>query len=257
MSVATVPSLIRASSSSLLQPLLVAGAVAGQVGAEPGVVPQPADLGGWDERGPHHAPLVQLGQPDRIQLVGLGTAWQVLDVVGVDQPHDQSPRLQQVDERAPVVGGGLDHDPLDALAGQLLGQLQDRGGGRGNLPDRGDAPARVGGMRHAGADHAGRLGDVDRGDPLQDLLVLVDLDLLAWWHRPSSSYHGSRWAARGSVGDRNADRRARGNSARPCYRAPAPDSGTASSGQGHIGVGGQPDPFSRQHGVPQGTLRLR
>jgi hypothetical protein len=54
------------------------------------------------------------------------------------------------------------------------------------------------------------------------------------------------------LGYRNSDRRARGNSARPCYRAPAPDSGTASSGQGHIGVGGQPDPFSRQHGVPQG-----
>ena len=54
------------------------------------------------------------------------------------------------------------------------------------------------------------------------------------------------------MGYRNSDRRARGNSARPCYRAPAPDSGTASNGQGHIGVGGQPDPFSRQHGVPQG-----
>jgi hypothetical protein len=34
-------------------------------------------------------------------------------------------------------------------------------------------------MRHAGADHAGRLGDVDRGDPPHDLLVLFDLDLLA------------------------------------------------------------------------------
>jgi hypothetical protein len=54
------------------------------------------------------------------------------------------------------------------------------------------------------------------------------------------------------LGYRNADRRARGNSARPCCRAPAPDSGTASNGQGHIGVGGQPHPFSRQHGVPQG-----
>jgi hypothetical protein len=69
--------------------------------------------------------------------------------------------------------------PLDALAGQLLGQLQDRGGDRGNLPDRGDASARLGGMRHPGTDHAGHLGDVDGGDLLHDLLVLVDLDLLA------------------------------------------------------------------------------
>jgi hypothetical protein len=37
-------------------------------------------------------------------------------------------------------------------------------------------------MRHPGTDHAGRLGDIDRGDPPQDLLVLVDLDLLACWH---------------------------------------------------------------------------
>jgi hypothetical protein len=201
MSVATVESLIRASSSSLLQPLLVAGAIAGQVGAQPGVVPQPADLGGRDERGSQHAPLVQLAQPHRIQLVGLGAARQVLDVVGVDQPDHQPPRLQHIDERPPVVGGGLHHDPLDPLTDQVVGQLQDRGGGRRNLPDRGDAPARLGGMRHAGADHAGRLGDVNGGDPFHDLLVLVDLDLLACWHRPSSFYHGSRRAARGLGGE--------------------------------------------------------
>jgi hypothetical protein len=34
-------------------------------------------------------------------------------------------------------------------------------------------------MGHPGTDHGGRLGDVDRGDPAHDLLVLVDLDLLA------------------------------------------------------------------------------
>jgi hypothetical protein len=179
MSVATVPSLIRASSSSLLQPLLVAGAVGGQVGTQPGVVPQPADLGGRDERGPQHAPLVQLAQPHRIQLVGLGPPRQVLDVTGVDQPHHQPPRLQHIDERPPIVGGGLHHHPLDPLAGQLLGQLQDRVGSRGDLPDPGDAPARPGGMRHPGTDHPRRLGDIDRGDPAHDLLVLVDLDLLA------------------------------------------------------------------------------
>ena len=258
MSVATVPSLIRASSSSLLQPLGVAGAVGGQVGTQPGVVPQPADLGGRDERGPQHAPLVQLAQPHRIQLVGLGPARQVLDVTGIHQPHHQPPRLQHIDERPPIVGGRLHHHPLDPLPGQLVGQLQDLVGSRGDLPDPGAALARLGGMRHAGADHAGRLGDVDRGDPFQDLLVVFDLDLLACWHRPSSSHHGSQAGCPGArLGYRNSDRRARGNSARPCCRAPAPDSGTASNGQGHIGVGGQPDPFSRLHGVPQGILRLR
>jgi hypothetical protein len=147
MSVATVPSLIRASSSSLLQPLLVAGAVGGQVGTQPGVVPQPADLGRRDERGSQHAPLIQLAQPHRIQLVGLGPARQVLDVTGVNQPHHQAAGLQQIHERPPVVGGGLHHDPLDPLADQLVGQLQDLLGGRADLPDPGAALARPGGMR--------------------------------------------------------------------------------------------------------------
>jgi hypothetical protein len=64
---------------------------------------------------------LRLAQPHRVQLVGLGPARQVLDVTGVDQPHHQPPRLQQVHERPPIVGGGLDHDPLDPLPGQLLG----------------------------------------------------------------------------------------------------------------------------------------
>jgi hypothetical protein len=55
-------------------------------------------------------------------------------------------------------------------------------------------------MRHAGADHPGHLGDVDGGDPLHDLLVLVDLDLLACWHRPSSSITGRGGLPGGSVG---------------------------------------------------------
>jgi hypothetical protein len=54
-------------------------------------------------------------------------------------------------------------------------------------------------MRHAGADHPRRLGDVDCGDPFHDLFVVVDLDLLAYWHRPSSLRigMGRKWAARG------------------------------------------------------------
>src|SRR5215216_582751 len=104
-------------------------------------------------------------------------------------------------KRPPVVGGGLDHHPLDPLADQLLGQLQDLVGHRADLPDRGGALARLGGMRHAGAHHPRRLGDIDRGDPLHDLLMLVDLDLLTCWHRPSSSPHRvADGLPRGSVG---------------------------------------------------------
>ena len=101
----------------LLHPLLVPGAFLGQVGPQAGVVAQLADLGGWDERGAQHAPLVELGQPHRVQLVGLGAARDLLDVAGVDQPHRQPRGLQQVDERPPVVRGGLHHHPFDALAG--------------------------------------------------------------------------------------------------------------------------------------------
>jgi hypothetical protein len=90
------------------------------------------------------------------------------------------------------------HDPLDALAGQLLGQLQDLVGGRAHLPHRRDALARHIRVRHPSAHHPRRLGDVDRGDSLHDLLVVVDLDLLACWHPTVLlTASGRRWAARG------------------------------------------------------------
>jgi hypothetical protein len=55
-------------------------------------------------------------------------------------------------------------------------------------------------MRQPGAGHAGRLGDVDRGDPADDLLVLVDLDLLASGIGRLLAASGGSRAARGSVG---------------------------------------------------------
>jgi hypothetical protein len=71
---ATLDPLVSASSSSLLQPLRVPGARMGQVGPQPGVVAPPPDLCGGHEAGPQHAPLGQLGQPDRTQPVGVGPA---------------------------------------------------------------------------------------------------------------------------------------------------------------------------------------
>jgi hypothetical protein len=198
MSVATVDSLIRASLSSLLQPLHVPGTFLSQVGPQPGVVAQLADLGGWDEGGAQHAPLVELGQPHRIELVGLGAARDLLDVASVDQPHAQPTGFQQVDKPPPVVGSGLHHHPFDALAGQLISQRDDRVGGRRHLPHPGDALARCGLVRHPRAHHPRRLGHVDRGDPLHDLLVLFDLDLSAVWnHHSSLSRKGGVAVARG------------------------------------------------------------
>ena len=76
-----------------LQPLHLAGAVSGQVEAQPGVVTQLADLQRRDERGPQHAALVELGQPHRIELVRFGSAGDMLHVAGVHQPHRQAPRV--------------------------------------------------------------------------------------------------------------------------------------------------------------------
>src|SRR5688572_2642734 len=54
-----------------------------QIGAVAGHVPQPTDRRWRDEAGPQHLPLGDLGKPHRVQSVGLGPAWQVLDVLAL------------------------------------------------------------------------------------------------------------------------------------------------------------------------------
>jgi hypothetical protein len=83
---------------------------------------------------------------------------------------------------SPVIAGRLEGDHLDPLTRQLLSQLQDRAGRRGRLPDHGPPLPRPGRVRHPGAHHPRSLRHVDRGDPLQDLLVLLILDLLRLQH---------------------------------------------------------------------------
>lgn len=95
----------------LLHALLLAGACGHQVGAVAGQVPQCADLARRDEAGADHLPLRDLGRPDRVELVGLGPARQVLDVPGVDQPYLEAGRLQEVERGPPVVGRGLHDHP--------------------------------------------------------------------------------------------------------------------------------------------------
>ena len=102
----------------LLHPVLVAGAVLGRTRCGPGQVPQLPDRLGRDERGAQHAALGELGQPHRVELVGLRPARHVLHIPGVDQPAVQAPGFEQVEERLPVRAGGLHHHPLHALADQ-------------------------------------------------------------------------------------------------------------------------------------------
>jgi hypothetical protein len=96
MSLATTESLIWASSSSLLDPVLLRGADRDQVAAVAGQVPQPPDLRWRHKAWPQHLPLGDLGQPHRIEPVGLGPPRQVLDVFGVAQPGLEPMGLQQV-----------------------------------------------------------------------------------------------------------------------------------------------------------------
>ena len=71
----------------LLQPRPVPGPLVHQVGAQPGELPQPPDLGRRHELGPQHAPLGQLRQPHCVLFVRLGPARHVLDRPGIDQLH--------------------------------------------------------------------------------------------------------------------------------------------------------------------------
>jgi len=162
----------------LLQALPVPGPLAGRVGAQPGVIPQLADLGGRHEAGPQHPPAGQLGQPHRVQLAGHGTPRRVLHIPRVHQLNVQASRLHEVEERPPPGAGRLQHHLLDLLAGQVPCQLDDLPRGRPDRPHPGDEPARRALARHPRAHHGRRLGHVDRRDPGHRLLVLAILDLL-------------------------------------------------------------------------------
>jgi hypothetical protein len=97
MSLATTDSLIWASSSSLLDPLLFGGAHLHQVNPVAGHVPQPPDRRWRHEAGPQHLPLSDLAQPHRVQPVGLGPPRQVLDITGIHQQDLKPVGFQQVE----------------------------------------------------------------------------------------------------------------------------------------------------------------
>jgi len=175
MSEATTESLIWASSSSLLDALLLGGADRDQVGAVAGQVPQPPDRRWRDETGAQHLPLGDLGEPDRVQPVGLGPPGQVLDVAGVHQPDLKPVGLQQVERRLPVVAGGLHHHPRHAQLAQSICQQQQRAGHGGVGAHLLQPLARGVGAGHPDAADQLRLADIQRRDPPDDLLGVVGL----------------------------------------------------------------------------------
>jgi hypothetical protein len=171
----------------LLQPLLFPGPLPDQAAPVAGQVAQLADRLGMHQARPAHAALDDLGQPDRIQPVGLGPAGDVLDVLGVQQPAGEPFGFQQIEGRLPVAAGGLHRHQLNALAAQPVGQLQQRRHPRGVLADLLTAPPWVVVVGDPNARHHRGLADVERTDPrdqLHRLLGLLHLILLA----------GQQWA---------------------------------------------------------------
>ena len=133
MSVATVDSLINASSNSFSTRCLCRERSSVKSEAQAGVVTELADLRRRDEPRSQHAPLVELGQPHGVDLVGLGTARHLLDVAGVDQPGVQPTSLGTGTRTDAVVRRGLHHDPLNTRCGEFVSQRQDGVGGRPHL----------------------------------------------------------------------------------------------------------------------------
>ena len=95
----------------LLDPLLDPGAVLDQVEPGPGQIPH-ADASARQAPATGTPSTARPAcQPHRVELVGLRATRHVLHLRGVDQPHRQPGRLEQIVERAPVVRGGLQHHP--------------------------------------------------------------------------------------------------------------------------------------------------
>lgn len=194
-----------------------------QLGPQPGVVPQRPDLRRWHETRPQHAPLAKLREPHGIELVGLGPAGDLLDVTGVDQPHRQTGRLQQVEERPPVVRRRLQLHPLDSEGDQVRPQRQNRGRGRLDLPHLRGAATLDRGMRAADTHHPGRFGHIDRGGHGQDpfVLVLVDLYDIADHQEHLNGSTGDGTSEPGGPGGiRKSARRARSTVRCPSDRGP-------------------------------------
>ena len=163
------------SSSSFPRPLLLGGAGLGQVTAVAGVSAQAADRLGRYEAGSDHAPLGDLGEPDRVGPVGFRPARQRLDLPGVIQLTVQPLRFEQEEHRFPVVARGL-HPRLGHLpAGQPGSQVQQLPAGGTESPGLLPPPARGGAAGHPDGDLDRGLGDVQPGHPIGEQRLIFDL----------------------------------------------------------------------------------
>ncbi len=158
----------------LLDALPVTAAFADEDRAEPGQVAQFPDRSGRHEGRPEHTPLGELAQPHRVELVGLGTARDVLDVASVGQPALQAAGFEEVEPRLPVAARRLHDHPGNALAEQVIAQFQNGVRGRAHVPHPLGATSLDPFVRQTRAQHPGRLGHIDRGDSLYQFRCLLD-----------------------------------------------------------------------------------
>src|SRR5664280_128017 len=241
----------------LLHPLLLRRPYAHQVDPVARQVPQHPDRWRGHEAGTQHLPLGDLAQPDGIELVRLGPTWQVFDVLGVDQPGLEPGRLQQVERRFPVVAGCLHHHPGHPNLAQPVAHPQQRP--RHRRIGRHFLQSLAGGLAVRNPDTTDqlRLADVERRDPLDDLLVV-----LRRFQHCRVPPHARRCtvgpAARGSCkGTGESRSRARSNKEGPNGAAPSArllndleDQGIATS------TGGRTPIFSPERAARQGDRRL-
>ena len=228
--------------------LLFPGPFLGQGAPVAGQVPQLALRAGRDERGPEHAPLGELSQPDRIELVRFGPAGDVLDVAGVDHPA-LDVVFEEVERRLPVRRGGLHHHQGHALADQPVPQFQQRRGQRGVGADLLAARSGLVLVRDPDAHGQRGLPDVQCRDALhQRARLFCDL-VHDPWSFPSGRFQAG--CPREPEGGSEAESRARGNNAGPLWQAPSARLLCGLSGTKHRRLRRAPHPIF----TPQGVAR--
>jgi hypothetical protein len=88
-------------------------------------------------------------------------------MLGIQQPALKPFGFKQVKHRLPVIGCGLHRHQRDALAAQMVRQLQQRPGRRAVLAYLLAPPVGLVFMRNPDTGHQARLGDIERGHALK------------------------------------------------------------------------------------------
>jgi hypothetical protein len=221
----------------LLQALLLPGLLPHQSAAVTGQIPQPPDLLRVHQARAAHAPLGDLGQPHRVQPVGLGPPRRVLHMLGVQQPAGEPFPLEQVVHRLPIIAGGLHRHHLHPLAPQPIRQLQQRRRQRRILPHLLHPPARLVRMRHPYTRRQHGLAQIQRRDPLKRCRQLINR---VHNHLPVRK---TEWPPGEPGEESDTGSRARSNNAGPPKRLPRLSSRTASTGPQCTDLDRRPHPI--------------